>query len=384
MSVPREVKGHSAGDKTERYLGLMSGTSQDGIDAVLAGFENGLFKRVIAHHTGYYEPALRAELIELSRESTPVTLARYAGLDRRVADAFADTAIALIRQAGIARDTVRAIGSHGQTVFHDAVDVQSSLQLGDPSRIAVRTGLAVVADFRRADVALGGQGAPLLPVFHHAMFADATEPRAVLNLGGIANLTLLPDANPASVIGFDCGPASCLMDEWIERHQGHRFDDQGDWAAGGRLLPELLDRCLQEPYFALPPPKSTGRGLFHLAWLEARDAALARHTPQDVQRTLAELTASSVADALRKHEPQIRQLRVCGGGVRNRFLMSRLSALLPKVSVRSTTEFGLDAQHVEAAAFAWLACRRLRDEPGNLPSVTGASRAAVLGGLYAP
>lgn len=369
---------------TERYLGLMSGTSQDGIDAVLAEFQEGRFLGVLAHHTGAYPPRLRAELIELSRESTPIRLAHYAQLDREVADAFAATALALIEREALPRDAIRAIGSHGQTVFHDAAGVQSSLQLGDPSRIAVRTGLSVVADFRRADVALGGQGAPLLPVFHHALFASDAEPRAVLNLGGIANLTLLPDADPAHVVGFDCGPASCLMDEWIERHLNVRFDDEGSWAASGTPLRELLEACLAEPYFTLPPPKSTGRGLFHLDWLQARHSALGQHAPVDVQRTLAELTASSVSEALTRHAPVTAKLLVCGGGVRNRFLMSRLRSLLPQVSIESTTEHGLDAQHVEAAAFAWLACRRLRGETGNLPSVTGASRPAVLGGLYCP
>lgn len=368
----------------ERYLGLMSGTSQDGIDAVLAEFQDGQFLRVLAHHTGDYAPRLRAELIELSRESTPVLLARYAELDRRVADAFAETALELIERVALPRDAVRAIGSHGQTVFHDAIGAQSSLQLGDPSRIAVRTGLSVVADFRRADVALGGQGAPLLPVFHHAMFASDAEPRAVLNLGGIANLTLLPDGDRDHVVGFDCGPASCLMDEWTERHLNRRFDDQGAWAAGGALLPELLEACLTEPYFVVPPPKSTGRGLFHLDWLQARHSALDRYPPVDVQRTLAELTARSVSEALGRHAPATARLLVCGGGVRNDFLMSRLRSLLPQVLVQSTTDYGLDAQHVEAAAFAWLACRRLRGETGNLPSATGASRAAVLGGLYTP
>lgn len=378
------MKSHFAETTRERYLGLMSGTSQDGIDAVLAEFEDGRFLRVLHHHSGRYAPELRAELIELSREATPVTLARYATLDRRVADAFADTALALIEHFNVDRQTVRAIGSHGQTVFHDPAGAQSSLQLGDPSRIAVRTGLPVVADFRRADVALGGQGAPLLPVFHHAVFARADEPRAVLNLGGIANLTVLPDAESARVTGFDCGPASCLMDEWIERHSGRAFDDEGAWAASGQLLPDLIERLLAEPYFAQTPPKSTGRGLFNLGWLERCDAALSARESADVQRTLVELSTRAATDALLRYAPQTRRLLVCGGGVGNGFLMSRLRALLPDILVETTNEAGLDAQHVEATAFAWLACRRLRGEAGNLPSVTGALRPAVLGGVFAP
>lgn len=366
----------------ERYLGLMSGTSQDGIDAVLAEFEDGRFHGVVASHTGYYAPALRAELVDLSREATAVPLQRYAALDRAVADAFADTALALMACHSIEPASVRAIGSHGQTVFHDAVILGNSLQLGDPSRIAARTGCTVVADFRRADVAHGGQGAPLLPVLHHALFADAAEPRAVLNLGGIANLTLLPDTRAERVRGFDCGPASCLMDEWIERHRGERFDRDGAWAATGQVVPSLLSALLGDPYFAQAIPKSTGRGLFNLAWVAGRDPDLRTRDPADVQRTLCELTARGVADALRAQAPATRRLIVCGGGVRNGFLMARLAALLPTLHVETSADHGLDPQWVEASAFAWLACRRLRGEPGNLPSVTGARSLVVLGGVF--
>lgn len=362
----------------------MSGTSQDGVDAVVAEFDDGRFQRVLAAHTTHYDPDLRAALVELSREATAVPLSRFAELDRRVADAFADTVLALLGLAGVERESICAVGSHGQTVFHEPDRVQSSLQLGDPSRIAVRTGLAVVADFRRADVALGGQGAPLLPMFHHAMFADAREPRTVLNLGGIANLTVLPDADPAKVRGFDCGPANCLMDEWIERHRRQCFDQDGGWAASGKLDSELLMRCLAEPYFQLAPPKSTGRGRFNLDWIETLDPRLRERVPADVQRTLCELSARTVADSLIREAPDTRRLLVCGGGVRNSFLMDRLRRLLPDVAVESTSGSGLDPQQVEPAAFAWLACRRLRGEPGNLPAVTGARRPAVLGGLYAP
>lgn len=366
----------------ERFVGLMSGTSQDGIDAVLAEFDDGRFLRIIETHTGHYAPALRADLLALGREATPVSLARYAQFDRAVAEAFADTVLALIGKAGLSPATIRAIGSHGQTVFHDAVDVGNSLQLGDPSRISALTGMTVVADFRRADVALGGQGAPLLPIFHHACFADAVEPRAVLNLGGIANLTLLPDADPNGTRGFDCGPASCLMDEWIEQCRGEPFDRDGRWAASGNVDEDLLQACLRETWFGLPIPKSTGRGLFNLSWLESRDAQLAQRDPANVQRTLCELTARTVTDSLHRWGPATRRLIVCGGGVRNRFLMQRLRELLAGLEVESARQRGLDPQAVEACAFAWLACRRLRGEPGSLPSVTGAGRSAVLGGIY--
>lgn len=368
----------------ERFVGVMSGTSQDGIDAVLAEFEDGNFLGVTAHYAGHYDASLRAELISLSHESTPVHLARWAELDRRVADAFAEAVLALLGRARITTDEVRAVGAHGQTVFHDPERAQSSLQLGDPSRIAVRTGLAVVADFRRADVALGGQGAPLLPAFHHALFADVAEPRAVLNLGGIANLSVLPGLDPDSVRGWDCGPASCLMDEWVGRHRGLSFDDRGAWAAAGRLIPGLFDALLTEPYFALPPPKSTGRGRFNIGWVAARAPCLERWAPHDVQRTLCELTAQTVADGLLRESSATRRLLVCGGGWRNHFLIACLRERLPDITIQSTAEQGLDPQMVEAAAFAWLACRRLRRQSGNLPSVTGASRLAVLGGLFEP
>lgn len=368
----------------ERYLGLMSGTSQDGIDAVLAEFEDGHFARLLATHTIEYAADLRAELVALSRENTPVTLSRFTALDAAVAEAFADAAEGLLTTHCIDRGSVRAIGSHGQTVFHDATQLCTTLQLGDPSRIAARVGVPVVADFRRADMALGGQGAPLLPVLHHALFASAVESRAVLNLGGIANLSLLPDRDPVRVRGFDTGPASCLMDEWIEQDHGARFDRDGAWAASGVLDATLLDRWLGDPWFAMPPPKSTGRGQFNLDWAQRRSGGLRARPAADVQRTLCELTARTIAEALMACAPDTQRLLVCGGGVRNGFLMSRLRDLLSPLAVDSTGIHGLDPQWVEATAFAWLACRRLRGEPGNLPAVTGARRHAVLGGIYAP
>tara|TARA_R110000787_G_scaffold187093_16_gene298935 strand:- start:3115 stop:4227 length:1113 start_codon:yes stop_codon:yes gene_type:complete len=368
----------------EWLIGVMSGTSQDGIDAVLASFEDGVFQTAHDHHVGHYPPDLREQLLELSREATPVTLARYAQLDRAVAEVFADTVLNLIASANIAACDITAIGSHGQTVFHDAHLIGNSLQLGDPSRIAVRCGIPVVADFRRADVARGGQGAPLLPIFHHALLANAKEPRAVLNLGGIANLSLLPDADAHHVSGFDTGPASCLMDEWAQAHIGEPFDRGGQWAASGKVNEDLLSALLAEPYFSAPTPKSTGRGLFNLAWLESRAPDVSSLSPADVQCSLAELTARTVAEHLTRLAPDTQRLILCGGGQKNHFLISRLQALLPRCAVQSLSEFGLDPQCVEACAFAWLAQRRLAGLPGNLPSVTGAASEAVLGGVFLP
>jgi anhydro-N-acetylmuramic acid kinase len=367
-----------------RAIGLISGTSQDGIDAVLAEFEHGQFRRLLATHSGAYPAAIRARLLELGYESSPITLAEYASLDRAVADAFADTAIELMRIAGVEKSTVSVLGSHGQTVFHDAVNIGNSLQIGDPSRIAVRSGIVTVADFRRADVALGGQGAPLLPVFHHALFAEDGAPRAVLNLGGIANLTLLPSADAAAVRGFDCGPANGLMDEWAELHIGARYDADGAFAATGKVNVPLLNALLADPYFALPAPKSTGRGYFRLGWVRSLWPTLDQLPPADVQRTLCELTARSALEALHAAMPEARELLVCGGGVRNGFLMQRLRALAPQLRVESTEARGLHPDWVEAAAFAWLAVQRLDGCAGNLPGVTGASRPAVLGGVFDP
>ncbi|WP_428310792.1 anhydro-N-acetylmuramic acid kinase [Hydrocarboniphaga sp.] len=367
-----------------RAIGLISGTSQDGIDAVLAEFEHGQFQRLLATHSGAYPPAIRSRLLELGYEASPVTLAEYAALDRAVADAFADTAIELLRIAGVDHAAVNVLGSHGQTVFHDAVGIANSLQLGDPSRIAVRSRIVTVADFRRADVALGGQGAPLLPVFHHALFAEDGRPAAVLNLGGIANLTLLPSADAAAVRGFDCGPANGLMDEWAELHTGARYDADGAFAASGKVHVPLLEALLADPYFALPAPKSTGRGYFRLAWVRALWPTLDQLPAADVQRTLCELTARSALQALQAAMPEARELLVCGGGVRNRFLMQRLRALAPQLRVESTEARGLHPDWVEATAFAWLAVQRLDGCAGNLPGVTGASRAAVLGGVFDP
>lgn len=364
----------------QRAIGLISGTSQDGIDAVLAEFEDGAWRRLIATHSGQYPASIKARLLELGYEHQPVRLAEFAELDRAVADAFAETALELLRLADMAPEFVTVLGSHGQTVFHDAA-LGNSLQLGDPSRIAVRTGLSTVADFRRKDVALGGQGAPLLPVFHHALFAGA-EPRAVLNLGGISNLSLMPDASAEAVRGFDCGPANGLMDEWSALHRGLPYDANGAWAASGQVNEEMLAALLADPYFALPFPKSTGRGYFRLGWVQARYPEVATLRPADVQRTLCELTARTVMDALRTAAPATRRVLVCGGGAHNGFLMQRLAALNPATRVESTAVHGLEPDWVEACAFAWLALRRLNAATGNLPGVTGASRATVLGGVY--
>lgn len=367
---------------TEYFIGLMSGTSMDGIDAAVCAFDDSRFLCVHAHASGRYPAPLRERLLKLQRETPTLSLRELAQLDRDVAQAFADTAAAALDAARLKPGAITAVGSHGQTVFHDPAGTGGSIQLGNPAWIAQQLGITTVADFRRADVAAGGQGAPLVPAFHHALFAEATLPRAVLNLGGIANITLLPGADEARVSGFDTGPANGLMDEWAERHLGQPFDEGGHFAGGGQLHAGLLEALLSDPYFAAAPPKSTGRGDFHLEWLRQRYPALDTLPPADVQRTLCELTARTVADAIRRHGAATREVLACGGGTRNHLLMERLHALLVPMKLHTSADAGLDPQHVEAAAFAWLAMRAMRGLPGNLPAVTGAKRAVILGGIY--
>ncbi|WP_225783643.1 anhydro-N-acetylmuramic acid kinase [Xenophilus sp. Marseille-Q4582] len=367
------------------YLGLMSGTSLDGIDAVLAEVsDTGL--RVRAHAATGFAPALRAELLALNAPGAH-ELHRAALAANALARGCADLVNRLLAQQDLSASEVRALGAHGQTVrhqpgLHDGTGY--TLQLNNPALLAELTGIDVVADFRSRDVAAGGQGAPLVPAFHAAVFGRADADVAVLNLGGIANLSLLPAAGRGEPVrGFDCGPANALLDHWHQRHRGQPYDAGGAWAASGTVDAALLALCLQEPYFAQPLPKSTGRDLFNPGWLDARLAQLPMvPRPQDVQATLAELTARSCAESLQRYAPQGPELLVCGGGARNDDLMARLRRHLPARSVQPTDVRGLPAQQVEAAAFAWLAHRALERRPGNLPDVTGARGPRVLGAIY--
>ncbi|SBV37600.1 anhydro-N-acetylmuramic acid kinase [uncultured Stenotrophomonas sp.] len=362
------------------FLGLMSGTSADGIDAALVQFpvEGGC--RLVHGHTFGWSPALRAELVALGQGREPASLDALGQLDARVGIAFAEAANGLLAQTGVDRAQVRAIGSHGQTIRHrPAAEPAFTWQLGDASRIAELTGLTTVADFRRRDVAAGGQGAPLMPASFHATMCGAPHERAVLNLGGIANLSLI--ARDGGLRGFDTGPANALLDGWCQRHLGTPFDADGAFAAGGQIDAALLARLLAEPWFALPPPKSTGREQFHLDWVQARLGEPAP-APADVQATLLELTAATVADALLAHLPGTKRLLVCGGGVRNPPLLRRIGARLPGVAVVSSAEHGLDPDFMEAMGFAWLARETLAGRPGNLPAVTGAQGPRILGAIH--
>ena len=360
------------------FLGLISGTCVDGIDAALVAFDPA--PRVVFGRTYPLGAGLAQDVLRRSQMDAETSLDDVARLDTRLGQAFARAALDALADSGVAAAQVVAIGSHGQTLRHyPRGPTPFSQQLGDPNVIAEATGITTVADFRRRDVAAGGQGAPLMPAFHAAVMHSPDEDRAILNLGGIANLTLLP--RRGDVRGFDTGPANGLMDAWCLRHRGLPYDRDGAFGREGRVDEALLARLLAEPWFALPPPKSTGRDQFQLAWLQARLDGNALE-PADVQATLCELSAATVADALRATLPGTGRLLVCGGGVHNPLLMERLAARLPGVAVASTASIGLDPDFIEAAGFAWLARETLAGRPGNLPSVTGARGPRVLGAIH--
>lgn len=364
----------------ERYIGLISGTSMDGADAALVEFRDGL-PRLVAALTLPYPQDLRADVGRAADPRARLDAGGYGSLDARLGDHFARAALAVLEAAGGSPENVRAIGSHGQTVAHDAgAEPAYSVQLGDPNRIAERTGITTVADFRRRDLAAGGQGAPLMCAFHAAALREPGRRVAVLNVGGIANLTLLP-AGDEPVSGFDSGPGNCLLDQWARRHLGREFDRGGAWAASGRVDAALLERLLDEPYFRAPMPKSTGTQYFGEGWLEPRLAG-SRAGPEDVAATLVALTAATVKRALEEAGFIPERLLVCGGGAHNEALMQALRDALPASAVATTAGAGMDPDWVEAAGFAWLARQALAGRPGNLPSVTGATGPRVLGAVY--
>jgi anhydro-N-acetylmuramic acid kinase len=359
----------------EHYVGLMSGTSLDGVDAVLAAFDGGRLECLASHYQPF-DDTIRGEALAL-HERGENELHRAALLGNRLAHAYADAVKALLGKVSHRDTPTRAIGCHGQTVRH-APQHSYTLQLNNPALLAELTGITVVADFRSRDIAAGGQGAPLVPAFHEAMFRASDAHRIVLNLGGIANLTDL--APGRATTGFDCGPGNMLMDAWVQKHRGESYDANGAWAATGEVLPGLLARLLQHPFLALTPPKSCGREEFNLAWLGRLLAGTER--PEDVQATLAEFTTTTVADAVRRHCGSPDELYICGGGARNGHLTRLLAERSAARRVAATDSLGLPAEHVEATAFAWLARRTLRGEPGNLPAVTGACGPRILGAVY--
>jgi len=364
----------------ELFIGLMSGTSLDGADSVIVKLENQRCQ-VIQQQFTPYPAALKHMLLALHNPGHN-ELESMARTGNQLATLYAENIEALLKKACLHPKAIRAIGCHGQTIRHRP-EWGFTLQIGNPALLAELTGIDVVADFRSRDIAAGGHGAPLVPAFHAAMFSSAEKHRVVLNIGGIANLTNLP-ATGGNIIGFDTGPGNMLMDAWINKHQGRDYDRQGTWAASGSILPDLLHRMLSDSFFASQPPKSTGRDTFNLAWLEQLLHQIKdKPRPQDVQRTLLELTAVSIAMAVTQHCGNVDELYVCGGGAYNNALMQRLRQLLQPVPIALSDTLGLAANAVEAAAFAWLAKQTLHGLPGNLPAVTGACGPRILGAVYA-
>lgn len=364
--------------KSGRYIGVMSGTSLDGVDVVLAAIDD----RMVAQQASLSWPipvSLKEAILAIC-QGQQLTLSQLGQLDSRLGKLFADAVLALLKQENLRPQEIVAIGCHGQTVWHEPLgDAPHTLQIGDNNQIVARTGITVVGDFRRRDIALGGQGAPLVPAFHQALLAHPVERRMVLNIGGIANLSLLFPGQP--VRGYDTGPGNMLMDAWIWRQKGQPYDKDARWAKSGNVIRPLLQQMLSDPWFARPAPKSTGREYFNYGWLERQLAHFPGLSGSDVQATLAELTAVSIAEQVLL-SGGCERLMICGGGGRNPLVMARLASLLPGIEVGTTDEAGISGDDMEALAFAWLAWRTIAGLPGNLPSVTGASQPSVLGAIF--
>jgi anhydro-N-acetylmuramic acid kinase len=356
------------------FIGLMSGTSLDGVDAVVVALQPA--PRLLASHGLPYPDALRQALLAL-HEPSDNELDKAARLANQLADLYAEAVHQLLAKAVLPASAIRAIGCHGQTIRHRPADGYT-LQLVNAARLAERCGITVVADFRSRDIAAGGQGAPLVPAFHAGIFRRPDQTRTIVNIGGIANLTYLPASGP--VLGFDCGPGNMLMDAWVQRHWHQHYDDGGLLASQGEILPALLDRLLGHPFLHALPPKSAGREDFNLAWLD--NLLTGREVPADVLRTLLELTAEAIAQAIRQHCPDTQATYLCGGGAHNRMLRSVLAGKLKGMHLGITDELGIGVDWVEAMAFAWLAARALEGKPGNLPEVTGAVGLRVLGAIH--
>ncbi len=360
------------------YIGLMSGTSLDGVDAALVSFDPEV--SLLATHYCGFDEGMKSELLALHAPG-PSELDRSARLALKLADKYADAVEALLAKAQFPKVSVRAIGCHGQTIRHQP-ELGYTIQLNQPAVLAERTGITVVADFRSRDIAAGGQGAPLVPAFHEAVFRSANASRVVVNIGGIANVTSLPcsQSGHQKVSGFDTGPGNMLMDAWVKSQTGEAYDRNGTMAASGKVITDLLSGMLADPYFCLPPPKSTGRDHFNADWLKR--LGVSSHPPEDIQATLAELTASTIATAVGQWCLQPEAIYVCGGGVHNGHLMRRLQALLAPAPVTTTLELGVEPDWVEAMAFAWLARQCIQGKPANVPEVTGAAGPRILGAIH--
>ncbi|HJO91800.1 MAG TPA: anhydro-N-acetylmuramic acid kinase [Victivallales bacterium] len=362
------------------YIGIMSGTSLDGIDAVLVKDVND--KLVFSDsYTTSFPKDLKQDILELLL-TFKVHLLKLGEIDSRLGICYADAVNELLKKSGVEHKEVNVIGCHGQTVFHSPRgSFPFTMQIGDGNKVAGLTGIKTVNDFRRMDMAFGGDGAPLAPAFHFGYLSSDQENRIILNLGGIANITVLSNRRN-DVLGFDTGPANCLMDLWIQKCKGLKYDEDGKWASSGKVNKQLLDELLKESYFQFEPPKSTGKELFNIEWLENELSKLNDIKQEDVQATLCDFTAKTVADAVLKYSPETEAVYSCGGGAFNKYFQQRLGYYLKEVKISVTDELGIPVQWVEAIAFAWLAKQRVESKPGNIPSVTGASEKVLLGAVY--
>ncbi len=366
--------------KIDYYIGLMSGTSLDGVDAVLVGFDQ-VKPTLLSSYAHPIEANLKDLILKTIHPEWRGSLAEIGILNQKLGKLFADAACTLIKNSSIDRTAITAIGSHGQTLWHQPIGNHPfSLQLGDASIIAEQTGITTIADFRSRDIAAGGQGAPLVPAFHKELLTHTDKDRIILNVGGISNITILPASTSDKIAsGYDTGPGNGLLDMWIAKHQATNYDKNGAWAKSGTINQDILSKLLSEPYFSLPPPKSTGKELFNLTWLEKLIGnPLNQEKPENIQATLTELTAKSISDNVVDCD----ELYVCGGGTHNHYLIERLNYHLPDTTIESTAKLGIDPDWMEAIAFAWLAKQTHENKTANLPSVTGASGERVLGAIY--
>jgi anhydro-N-acetylmuramic acid kinase len=360
---------------SELYVGIMSGTSLDGIDVALVELSDGQVRLVGTHYQAYEQP-LKDTLLALHQPAiNELHLAQITG--NNLARHYAGAVTSLLQKYAISPEQIRAVGCHGQTIRHRPENGYT-IQLGNASLLAELTCISVVSDFRSRDISAGGQGAPLVPAFHDKVLRHPDIHRVIVNIGGISNLTDLRPGGLAA--GFDCGPGNLLMDGWCMRHLGKAYDDQGNWAVTGQVLPALLGRMLKEPFFSLPPPKSSGRDLFNTQWLQ--DKLQGDERAEDVQATLLELTCRTIAQAVQQYCAGAKEIYLCGGGAHNQTLLNRLVELQPDCIIRTTQYLGIDSDYLEAIAFAWLAQQALQGKPANLPIVTGAKHPCVLGAIY--
>ncbi len=366
----------------EYYIGLMSGTSLDAIDAVLIDFNNPPL-RLLQTHAAAIPADLKQSLLDICQPGDN-EINRMATLDVSLAKLLAKACQALLKKANLSPTEITAIGCHGQTIRHmPFAATPFTLQIGDPNTLVSETGITTVADFRRRDIALSGQGAPLAPAFHRFLLPNNQTNQWILNIGGIANLTYLPADHTQPVLGFDCGPGNTLLDLWCQQQNQQPYDKNGEWAAQGKCHSQLLNVLLDDDYFSKKPPKSTGREYFNEAWLAQKLKTVALSiSPQDIQTTLTELTAKTIADAIFSQDSQATHMWLCGGGIHNQYLVRRLKALCSQQKIDSTAALGIDPDWIEAAAFAWLARQTLQHKPGNLTTVTGAKQPTILGGVY--